>query len=190
MIKPKLLATAFLALLGTVLAPGSALASASFSTLIDTPSELKVQWSGTLADFNSASVLDPNYWDILGFQLLTQTETFLGTTISTWQAGVIARHDSVTPAHPHAGDTPLGPQYFTYLSGDFGSTASSTKTLIHDSVGHKDIYTFSVTSDNLGNGTASLSAVHAVPEPESYAMLLAGLGILGTIVRRRKRIDA
>jgi hypothetical protein len=26
----------------------------------------------------------------------------------------------------------------------------------------------------------------AVPEPETYAMLLAGLGIIGTIIRRRK----
>jgi hypothetical protein len=28
--------------------------------------------------------------------------------------------------------------------------------------------------------------VSAVPEPESYAMLLAGLGLLGTLARRRK----
>jgi hypothetical protein len=28
--------------------------------------------------------------------------------------------------------------------------------------------------------------VSAVPEPESYAMLLAGLGLIGTIARRRK----
>lgn len=29
-------------------------------------------------------------------------------------------------------------------------------------------------------------SVSAVPEPESYALLLAGLGLLGTVVRRRK----
>jgi hypothetical protein len=28
--------------------------------------------------------------------------------------------------------------------------------------------------------------MQAVPEPESYAMLLAGLGLMGTIARRRK----
>lgn len=32
--------------------------------------------------------------------------------------------------------------------------------------------------------------VSAVPEPESYAMMLAGLGLLGTIVRRRKKTAA
>jgi len=31
-----------------------------------------------------------------------------------------------------------------------------------------------------------LVAVTAVPEPETYAMMLAGLGLIGTIARRRK----
>lgn len=34
---------------------------------------------------------------------------------------------------------------------------------------------------------ASFSPVTAVPEPESYAMLLAGLGLMGAIARRRSR---
>jgi hypothetical protein len=31
--------------------------------------------------------------------------------------------------------------------------------------------------------------VPGVPEPETYAMLLAGLGIVGTIARRRSKLD-
>jgi hypothetical protein len=35
--------------------------------------------------------------------------------------------------------------------------------------------------------TQALSAVTAVPEPETYAMLLAGLGLMGAVARRRRR---
>lgn len=38
---------------------------------------------------------------------------------------------------------------------------------------------------NSGNDT--LLQITAVPEPESYAMFLAGLGLLGMIARRRTR---
>jgi PEP-CTERM motif len=34
------------------------------------------------------------------------------------------------------------------------------------------------------------ASVTAVPEPETYAMLLAGLGLMGTIARRRNKINA
>jgi hypothetical protein len=36
------------------------------------------------------------------------------------------------------------------------------------------------------NGAISVAAVTPVPEPETYAMLLAGLGVMGFIARRRK----
>lgn len=35
-------------------------------------------------------------------------------------------------------------------------------------------------------GSEKIGAVAAVPEPESYAMFLAGLGIIGAVVKRRK----
>lgn len=40
-------------------------------------------------------------------------------------------------------------------------------------------------SDSLGGSLDNVS-VTAVPEPESYAMMLAGLALMGTIARRRK----
>lgn len=47
------------------------------------------------------------------------------------------------------------------------------------------------TITDVAGGTESFSALAtAVPEPETYAMLLAGLGLLGFIARRRTRNDA
>ncbi|MES2949588.1 MAG: PEP-CTERM sorting domain-containing protein [Pseudomonadota bacterium] len=40
------------------------------------------------------------------------------------------------------------------------------------------------------NQTLTINAVSAVPEPESYAMLLAGLGLMGAVARRRKSKQA
>jgi len=36
----------------------------------------------------------------------------------------------------------------------------------------------------------SATITAAVPEPETYAMLMAGLGVLGTVVRRRRMKQA
>jgi uncharacterized membrane protein len=44
---------------------------------------------------------------------------------------------------------------------------------------------FGVVSITANNGTVS-----PVPEPETYAMLLAGLGLMGTIARRRAQKEA
>ena len=38
-----------------------------------------------------------------------------------------------------------------------------------------------------GNNALNIAAVTAVPEPESFAMLLAGLGLMGAIARRRNK---
>ncbi|TXI79877.1 MAG: PEP-CTERM sorting domain-containing protein, partial [Flavobacteriales bacterium] len=47
-------------------------------------------------------------------------------------------------------------------------------------------YARTTLSDAMPYGTASLEHVGAVPEPETYALLMAGLGLMGTIARRRR----
>jgi hypothetical protein len=38
--------------------------------------------------------------------------------------------------------------------------------------------------------TTTASLIPAVPEPETYAMLLAGLGLIGAVVKRRRSKQA
>jgi hypothetical protein len=48
-------------------------------------------------------------------------------------------------------------------------------------------YTFAITGKASGNGALNFTlSAAAVPEPAEYAMLLAGLGLVGMVVRRRK----
>lgn len=70
--------------------------------------------------------------------------------------------------------------YFTQRSGpglDF-SWVESTR-----GISRSEVYTVTP-AGTLSRWT--LTAVTAVPEPETYAMLLAGLGLLGAVARRRK----
>ena len=70
-----------------------------------------------------------------------------------------------------------------------GATLDPRSTFAPDSVGLSfDADTVRINGSGLFFGTAShiLVDVTLVPEPETYAMLLAGLGLLGFIARRRR----
>ena len=64
------------------------------------------------------------------------------------------------------------PQNFTFSGG--GSFSLSVNDL-------------SVTAGNSVAVTGQITNVSAIPEPESYAMMLAGLGLMGFVTNRRKR---
>jgi hypothetical protein len=52
--------------------------------------------------------------------------------------------------------------------------------------GNNKFYVFGVTDADLGAGYSySAQSISAVPEPASYAMLMAGLALVGMRVRRR-----
>jgi hypothetical protein len=70
----------------------------------------------------------------------------------------------------------IGGGDFFVIGTSFSGTASATGTL-------KLFYWDSNNFDN----TASITAnVNAVPEPETYALMLAGLGVVGFLARRRR----
>jgi hypothetical protein len=69
---------------------------------------------------------------------------------------------------------PANTQSSALLAGSFVNTSASSLT-----------GSFQLGVNVSGNTNVVTAAVAAVPEPESYAMFLAGLGIVGAMVRRR-----
>ncbi len=53
--------------------------------------------------------------------------------------------------------------------------------------GSFDSISFTHTSENWHGFTVGVAGVAPIPEPETYAMLLTGLGLLGFVAHRRKR---
>lgn len=90
-----------------------------------------------------------------------------------------------------------GSRYVAYLSV-FGVTQANTATsmpLGDNSNPYIDYMVWNNTSDPNGNaswnyffntGDAQFSATFAVPEPQSWAMMIAGFGLVGAAMRRRR----
>ena len=71
---------------------------------------------------------------------------------------------------------------YTFMFDVFGATGLNTTGIgAHVGAGFTQF-------DQTGNaGILSQNTVAAIPEPETYAMLLAGLGLMGFVARRRQR---
>ncbi len=67
-------------------------------------------------------------------------------------------------------------------SADFLHTAILSSFMVNDSTG-APLSGFTIATDS---GRPFLPTIAPVPEPETYAMFLAGLGLMGAVVRRRK----
>ena len=75
---------------------------------------------------------------------------------------------------------PLGSFQFATFTGNNTTTAFGT---LADGQYHLDISGYLGDQANIGQYSIAISAV---PEPETYAMLLAGLGLIGFSARRRR----
>lgn len=171
----------------------------------ETPTTLQAQWSvtGGVGSF-SAGWLGA-YWDVLdvtGYLGGTGSITFgpVVVPVTVNQFNVEAQHGMA----PHVGEAALGPIYSTSALNQTlvqiaNSGTTSFVSAMDDHNGgawvlnadwttpHWDHYKFTATSNTDGTATLLLQAVHPVPEPGSYAMMLAGLGLVGLIVRRRRQ---
>ena len=89
------------------------------------------------------------------------TDTIIGTVFGTNMGGVFINFDNT-------------PKNFSFGSGP---TAGTFSFFVND---------VSVTAGQTIGVSGTILAVSAIPEPETYALLLAGLAAMGYVARRRK----
>ena len=114
-------------------------------------------------DPNEALLNDPTA--LAGVIASSSATTFLDNNVAGWQYyayGNVITPGGTTDLNPLFGGVNFTPgiHYYAFVGGGSASTNSTLG------------YTLSVT---------------AVPEPESWAMMLAGLGLVGAIARRNKK---
>ena len=73
------------------------------------------------------------------------------------------------------------------LSDDMSWTFTFTGTDLNLDLPHLKVQFLNSLSDTSPAGSLLSQNIPAVPEPETYAMMLAGLGLLGFVARRRRQ---
>ena len=96
------------------------------------------------------------------------SEVYAGAATSNWST------DLTTYAYNYSGNYP----------------ASLTDPISIALGGYVQVGSFNSGNDSLGLSPTHLTIGSPVPEPETYALLLAGLGLLGYAARRRKLKEA
>lgn len=126
---------------------------------------------GSFEDFYNFSLLS----DAVGYMKTSITISLNGEAHSGFDDLVYALYTGANQLVDHTYDASAKTYFYDALtSGAYYFKVSGT--------GWVDSNVFPVAVSPSYNGFVSISAV---PEPETYAMLLAGLGILGTVVKRR-----
>lgn len=143
---------------------GALLAAAGANALA---SDQTVLFSGTVASFDSMGTVLDGGDDAITFTGLAPGMYDFTVTMSGQQIDLTSADLNGTPG------TVVAMGKWTFLGIDGTSSPDFVLTLNGSVVGPTPIYSGEVT-------------VTAVPEPATYALLLAGIGAVGMVVRRRR----
>jgi hypothetical protein len=128
---------------------------------------------------NVQSVAPGTFSDLYSFLFPVGASTGSGAAI-TIDVGTILNIDNIQVSLLDASSNILA-----------SGTVGDTSILFDQPLTLGSSYSFRVTgnaSGAVGGTYAFLASAAPVPEPESYALMLAGLGVVGSIVRRRRRV--
>ncbi len=129
---------------------------------------------GSLFDFSQVDVLSM-YVGAASYDFISFTGTHAdGTTNTSWFV-ITPPGAQVTPGR----EIQVNPDSNGVTTINFGDGFSNLSQLTWSSGAHY--------VDNIGVSASSGPAVSPVPEPETYALMLAGLGFVGWTARRRTR---
>lgn len=147
------------------------------TVVTDTDSNLLITWSWDLSSASSTLNLANStlqHWNVsLNSSAFTLNYNIPG--IGLISVPMLAANISGN----HVGES--GIAQYTWLQNNIGSFSTGAQGTLNG-----DSYSFTAYRNNNGDVTFSLAGVHPVPEPASCAMLLAGLGMLGLLSRKRK----
>ena len=119
----------------------------------------------------------PGTFDYTYIFNLSSATTF--TTLVTGNWGITGLTGTISGANSGSLNLVAGGS-FPHLTLGYGALSGDSAYTLHFT---------GAAADGNGGFQVALTSVAAVPEPETYAMLLAGLGVIGAVARRRSRIS-